>query len=578
MSIKVDPKHPAECYAREVSSGKIPASKWVKLAAKRHLRDLDEGHERGLCFDSASAQRAINFFGFLRHSKGEWAGRIVELGPWQQFILYALFGWKRADGTRRFRKAYVEVPKKNGKSTLCAGIGLYLLVADGEPGAEVYCAATKKDQAKIVFDEAVRMRAKSPAIAKRVQHFRNNLSIQNTASKFEPLGADADTSDGINSHGLIIDELHRHKTRAMLDILEGGVAARRQPLTWEITTAGSDRASVCWDEHEYAEKVLEGIFDNDEIFAYIATIDEGDDWTLEATWRKANPNYGISVKPEYVAGKCKRAIEQPSSQNAFLRLHLDVWTSNETAAIKADEWRKCIGFSMAGKDARSLRAEMEKQLEGRECYIAIDLSSTDDLSCSGKLFPPEDDTDQPYIFIPHFWLPEENLQKKIEEWRAPYDVWAREGFILTTEGNVIDYDAIEAQVLEDCKRYDVREITFDSWNATQFTNNLQKAGIANEMLVKFPQTIAAYAEPTKKLLETLIPSRKIAHLGNPTLAWMASNLVVKTDDSGNKLPTKSKGRSKIDGLVSLLMALGRSISAARAPRSPYETGQGIFTV
>ena len=570
MSTKVDTNHPAEKYARDVVAGRILASKWVKLSCARHLRDLTDGAKRGLRFDPVAAQRAIDFFQFLKHSKGKWAGESFSLAPWQQFIVYSLFGWKKADGTRRYRFAHVEVARKNGKTTLWAGVGLYLFFADGEPGAEVYCAATKKDQAKILFSEAERMRSASPGLKKRIASFRNNMHIAGTASKFEPLGADEDTLDGLNPHGALVDELHAHKTRGLWDVLETAMGARRQPLMAAITTAGSDRESICWKQHEYGEKILQAIAHDDSFFVFIACIDDEDNWEDERNWIKANPNLGVSVNVEDLRDRALKAKQMPSALNSFLRLRLNKWTNSETAAVKVEDWRACVGFSMAGKDPRSLRTEIEAQLEGRDCIIAVDLASTEDIACAAKLFPPEEEN-QPYIFLPDFWLPEERLQEKIAEWRAPYDVWSREGFIRTTDGNVIDYDAIGEQVLRDCERYSVREITFDPWNATQFANDLQKAGIPNDKLMKFPQTMATLAEPTKRLLEVLIPNRTIAHLGNPVLTWMASNLLVKEDNNGNKRPVKGKGRGKIDGMVALIMALGRAIASPGDGASVYET-------
>jgi phage terminase large subunit-like protein len=577
MTTKVDASHPAEKYARDVVAGRIIAGELVKLACRRHIRDLAEAGKRGLYFDPAAAQRAIDFFVFLKHSKGKWAGEPFTLGPWQQFILYSIFGWKKANGLRRFQTVHVEVARKNGKTTLWAGTGLYLFFADGEPGAEVYCAATKKDQAKILFSEAERMRSASPGLKKRIASFRNNMNIPGTASKFEPLGADEDTLDGLNVHAALVDELHAHKTRKLWDVLETATGARRQPIMAAITTAGSDRETVCFSQHDYGCKVLEGTNEDDSFFVFIASLDPGDDPFDESNWPKANPNLGVSVSVEDLRSRAKKARQVPSALNAFLRLRLNVWTNSETAAIKFDDWNACVGFSLAGKDAKILREEMEKKLEGRDCIIAIDLSSTEDISCSGKLFPPSDEEDGLHIFIPHFWVPEENLQKKMEDCRQPYDVWEREGFLIATAGNVVDYDAIEEQVLSDFERYQVRELTFDPWNATQFTNSLQKAGIAAEKLVKFPQTIATYAGPTKFFLENLIPSRKLAHLGNPVLAWMASNLLIWEDNSGNKRPVKRKARGKIDGIVSLIMALGRSIAKPGDPASVYET-RGVITL
>ena len=334
-------------YISDVLGGQIPACKWVKLACERHLRDLEHGEKRGLVFDPAAGQLVISFFSLLKHSKGEWAGRPIVLEPWQQFVLWVLFGWKKwIDGqlVRRFNISYMEVARKNGKSTLAAGVGLYLMVADGEPGAEVYSAATKKDQARITHSEATRMVKSSPALKKRLTVFRDNIHIKDTASKFEPLGRDTDSMDGLNIHAAIIDELHAHKTRDMVDILETAQGARRQPLQFEITTAGFDRESICYQHHERTEKVLEGTVDlceADSWFGIIFTFDKDDDWEKPETWLKSNPNLGVSKKLEYMRDQAAKAKEMPSKLNSFLRLDMDVWTQSETKWIPLEHWMIC---------------------------------------------------------------------------------------------------------------------------------------------------------------------------------------------------------------------------------------------
>jgi phage terminase large subunit-like protein len=574
---KLTKTHPAEQYARDAAAGRILVSRWVQLAAKRHIDDLREAHKRGLYFDPASAQRVIDFFAFLRHSKGEWAGQEFVLQPWQQFLVWVLFGWKRrSDGARRFRTAYTEIARKNGKSTLAAGLGLYLFFADGEPGAEVYCVATKKDQAIIVFSEAERMRRSSPALRQRIVGFRNNMNVPATNSKFEPLSSDEDTLDGLNLSGAIVDEFHAHKTRLLIDVIETATAARLQPLTFKITTAGYDRETVCWSDREYGLKVLEGINQDDTLFVFVATLDDGDNWEDENTWIKANPGLNVSVKLDDLRRKANKAKQDPSALNSFLRLHLNVWTNQETAAIKMDDWNACVGFSLQNTDSRALRTQMESQLAGEPCYIGCDLSSTEDITAVVKLFPPTDSHDK-YIVLADFWIAEDNIDRKVKEFRAPYDVWAREGFLHTTPGNVIDYEIVRAQVLADFERYDVRELAFDPWNATQFSNSLQAAGIGAERIVKFNQTISMFAEPTKRLIEELVLNHKLAHLGNPVLRWMASNLVVWEDGNGNKRPTKKSSRMKIDGMVALIMALGRAIASPDGG-SVYDDGRGVMFV
>lgn len=557
-------EHPAERYAREAASGKIICSRLVRLSAQRHLRDLAEGHKRGLHFDFAAAQCAIDFFTLLRHSKGEWAGRVIELEAWQQFNIWCIFGWKRADGTRRFRNAYIQIAKKNGKSTMAAGIGLEMLILDGEPGAEVYCAATKKDQAKIVFTEAERMRNASPSIKKRVKSFRNNLSIPETNSKFEPLGADTDTLDGPNIHCLIFDELHAYKTRAILDVLEGGTIARRQPLIFKITTAGSNRQSACWQEREYAERVLEGLVTDDSTFAFIAELDPGDDWEDEKNWPKANPNLGVSVKLDYLQSKAAKAKSQPTYRNAFLRFHLNVWTQQSTAAISIEKWNECVGFPLAGIDPKILREQTLERLRGRRCFAAVDLSSKVDLTALVLAFEPESDS-HPWILMPWFWMPKENIFERAREDRVPYDVWEREGFIIATPGNFIDQDFIVAETVKLRGMFQFSEnaetgnpeIAFDPWNSSQAAVDLQSEGFS---VVEFRQGYKSLSEPTKSFLG-MIPARKIAHLANPVLSWNASNLMVTGDPAGNIKPTKEEAAKKIDGIVASIMALGRGLAA-----------------
>jgi phage terminase large subunit-like protein len=570
-SIRIDP---VGDYARAAAGGKIVCSTWVRLAAERHLRDLNDGGGRGLYFDCDAAQHALDFFAFTRHSKGEWAGQQFKPEPFQQFIWGSLFGWKRENGLRRFRVAHLELARGNGKTTLLSAGGLYLLVGDGEPGAEIYCAATKKDQAKILFNEAERMRTASPALKKRIASFRNNMSITGTASKFEPLGADADTLDGLNVHGAFLDEFHEHKSRGLWDKLQTAMGKRRQPIIFTITTAGDDADSICWDQHEYAMNVLLQTVQDDTFFAFIACIDEEDDWKDESNWIKANPGLGNMVKIEELRDQANRAKQQLSALNSFLRYRMNRWVSGENAAIRMDDWNRCVGFSLEGRDPKKLRAEIEEKLAGRRCFIAIDLSSTEDLTSLVKLFPPEED--DPWIVIPHFWLPEKNIERKVKEKRVPYDVWVREGWIVATEGDVVDYDVIQEQLLADVQRYQVAEIPFDPWNATKFATDLQKAGIAAEVLMKFPQTLAMFAEPTKQLLEVLIPTRKIAHLANPVLAWNAANLVVYTDPNGSMRPKKKSSRGKIDGIVALLMALGRAIASTGG--QTYDGPDEVFLI
>jgi len=532
---------PVEAYARAVLAGEVVAGRLVKLACARHLRDLEEGPARGLRWDRAAAAFAIGFFGFLKQSKGEWAGQPLTLQPWQAFVVGSIFGWKGADGTRRFKTAYEELARKNGKSTVAAGIGLLLAFFSGEPGAEVYTAATKRDQARIVHSEAVRMVKASPVLRQRVRVYKDNLNSEATNSKYEPLGADADTLDGLNPNGVIVDELHAHKTRAMLDVLETATGARREPLTFVITTAGVAGESVYGETHDYAEKVLDGRQQDDTFFAFVAAIDEGDSWQDEACWPKANPNLGVSVKIDDLRRKAEKAKAMPGALMAFLRLHLNVRTQVHSAWLDIDRWDACA----AGVEAAAL--------EGRECYAGLDLASTTDVAALVLLFSDGG----AYDVLPCFWVPENACRQRERTNKTRFDAWVRAGLVEATPGDVIDYDRIRAKINELNERYHVKEIAIDRWNSTQLAAQLGGDGFE---VVGFGQGFASMSAPTKEL-EGLILSGRLRHGGHPVLRWMAGNVAVEQDAAGNLKPSKKKSTEKIDGVVALVMALGRAMLA-----------------
>ena len=551
----------AEQYVADVLSGKQVACKLVKLACERHRRDLETGSERGLWFDEAAARTAIVFFALLKHTKGEWAGRPVKLEPWQQFILWMLFGWKRDDGTRRFRTVYLEVARKNGKTTLAAGIGLYLMLADGEPGAEIYSAATKRDQARLSHSEATRMAKGSSQIRNEVKIYKDNIHIPDTASKFEPLSSDYNSLDGLNVHAALIDEVHAHKTRDLWDVLETATGSRRQPLMLAITTSGFDRQSLCYQLHEYSEKVLGRVVDDDSFLGVIYTLDEGDDWADEALWVKANPNLGVSKKWEQMRQGARRASEMPAALNAFLRKELDIWTQSETKWANMDRWRNCSG----AVDADGLR--------GRTCYGGLDLSSNTDITAWMLVFPPAGDDDE-YQVLCRFFIPEDSMIERSRRDRVPYDVWVRQGYVQATPGNVIDYEWVIDQIDRDAQAYDIREIAFDRWGAASIQTTLIDRG-GEDWLVQFGQGFASMSAPMKEL-EKLILSERLAHGNNPVLTWMADNLVAREDPAGNIKPDKEKSREKIDGMVALIMALDRAVRNDSG-RSVYEM-RGIRTL
>ena len=544
-----------EKYMQDVLRGKIDVSVYAKKAVERHAGDLKK-KKFPYVFSPEEGQRVIDYFGFLRHSKGEWAGTVFRLEPWQQFLLYVIFGWrKKSDGTRRFRTVYLEVPRKDGKTTIAAGVGLYLVDGDEEPGAEVYVAATKFDQAKICHSEAIRMVKSSPLLRDHITIHRNNLSIEETNSKFEPVGRDHDTLDGLNIHGAIIDELHVHKTREMWDVIDTGTGSRRQPLIFCITTAGFDRNTICWENHQYVEKILDGIVEDETFFGMIYGIDEGDNWNDEKIWAKANPNYGVSVYAHDLKRKAKKAEEMPSALNAFLRKHLNIWTQSETAWLTHELWAACA--SPVDTDG----------LKGRICYGGLDLSTNIDVTAFVLVFPPETEHDQ-YKVLCRFFIPQDSIEARVRRDQVPYDVWVRQGFIMATPGNRIDLAFVINQIDQDATTYDLMQIAYDRWGAAQIVNDLQDLGYDKQpgdddeqiarCLVRFGQGYASMSPPAKEL-ERLVLGKEIAHGGNPVLAWMMSNVIMSEDPAGNIKPNKEKSSEKIDGVVALLMGLDRAI-------------------
>ncbi len=551
----------AEQYVEDVLAGRVLVNRTARLAVERHRRDLETGKERGLYFDENAAKVAIAFFSVLRHWKGEWAGQPVTLEPWQQFITWALFGWKRKrDGQRRFRTAYIEVPRKNGKTTWAAGVGLYLMTADGEPGAEVYTAATKRDQARIAHRDATEMVKRSPQLRQLVSSFKDNLHAVASASKFEPLGRDADSMDGLNVHGAIIDEVHAHRNRDLWDVLETGTASRRQPLMLAITTAGFDRQSLCWQLHDYTEKLLARLVDDDSFFGTIYGLDEGDDWESESNWYKANPNLGVSKKLDDLRRLSARARELPAQLNAFLRLHLNVWTQVEDRWLAPETWAGCD------------HAVDEEALVGRQAFGGLDLATTTDVAAWVLVFPPVA-SDPLFYVLPRFFIPEDAIRERSRRDRVPYEAWDRLGYVTATPGNVIDYDWILAQVDQDARAYNVREAAFDRWGATGVATQLAERGME---VVQFGQGYASMSGPMKEL-EKLVLGKRLAHGGHPVMAWMADNVVASQDAAGNVKPDKARSREKIDGIVALIMALDRALRHTGPPGSVYSS-RGVRTI
>ena len=521
--------------------------KYESLCYQRHTRDLElakqnGGHPRGLKFDEAAGERVIAFVeGYCKHHKGEWARKPLVLEDWQKVVLRMLFGWKRADGTRRYRKAWIEIPRKNGKTELAAALALYLLIADNEAGAEVYCTGTTRDQAKIAWSAAVAMVKQNPDLLRFLKTWRSTVTCERLGSKLEPLSSDHGTLDGLSPHGDIRDEVHAWKDEGLAAVLDTATGARRQPMTIEITTAGTyDRESVGWRHHDYAVRVLEGTFDDDRQFAFIAAIDEGDDPWDPTTWSKANPNLGVSLKADYIAEQAELAKRQPSFTNEFLRLHLNRWTQQVTRWLSMDRWAACPSEPIN-----------ETELEGRACWGGLDLASKLDLTAFVLVFPNSDGS---LTLLPRFWLPEATVDFQLKQGRAHYSQWVRDGWLKTTPGEVVDYDFIVAEIVELSQRYALREIAFDPWNASGISTQLgEHHGI---QMVETRQGVKTLSEPAKNL-EALIVSKKIHHGGHPVMAWMVGNAVVRRDVNGNIAPDKEKASDKIDGVVATIMAMSR---------------------
>lgn len=507
-------------------------------------------------FDARAAARAVRFFQrILKHTTGEWAGKAFTLPAWQRKIIEDVFGWMRPDGTRKYRTVYIEVPRKNGKSTLAAGIPLYLLFADNEPGAQVYSAAADRDQAALVFDIARDMFAQADALSDLgVPRKRAIYTNGFPQGLYRVLSSDAFTKHGLNAHGIIFDELHAQPTRELWDVLTTSTGARRQPLTIAITTAGYDRESICYELHEMALRVRDDPALDPSFYPVIFAADEQDDWQDERVWAKANPNLGISVKLDYLRTECRRARLSPAYENTFRRLHLNQWTQQESRWMPMEAWDRCgAPFN-------------ETLLEGLPCYGGLDLATVSDLAAFVLDFPDEEAEDG-HTWIARFWVPADNLVERARRDRVPYDAWARAGLITPTPGNVIDYARIRADIKALGARFKIREVAFDRWGAVQLSQDLMEDGFR---VMGFGQGFQSMSPPTKELLR-LVTDGRLRHGGNPVLRWMADNLVVTQDPAGNVKPNKAKSREKIDGVVAGVMALDRAQRNGKAATSIYET-------
>lgn len=496
-------------------------------------------------FDEKKAERAVKFINNLKHTKGVWHGVPFDLLPWQDKIIRDIFGTVKDNGYRKYNTAYVEIPKKNGKSEIAAAIALYLTCADSEWGAEVYGCAADRQQASIVFDVAVDMVDQCPALKRRIKPIisQKRLVYIPTGSYYQVLSSEAFSKHGLNVHGVIFDELHAQPNRELFDVMtKGSGDARMQPLFFLITTAGTDRNSICYEVHQKADDILRGKKHDPTFYPVIYGIKDEDDWSLEENWYKANPSLGHTIPIEKVRDAYISAKENPAEENIFRQLRLNQWVKQSVRWMPMDIWDKC-----------SFEVNFEK-LKGRECYGGLDLSSTNDITAFVLIFPPIPNDDKYYV-IPYFWIPEENLKLRVRRDHVPYDIWKKQGFLNTTEGNVIHYAFIENFIGELGKKFNIKEIAFDRWGAVQMVQNLEALGFT---VVPFGQGYKDMSPPTKELMKLTL-EQKIAHGGHPALTWMMDNIYVRTDPAGNIKPDKEKSTEKIDGAVALIMALDRSI-------------------
>jgi phage terminase large subunit-like protein len=512
------------------------------------------------------AQKVIDFINQLKHTKGKWAGVKFNLRDWQiKDIIKPIFGNLHSDGRRVVRTCYVEIPRKNGKSEIAAAIGLYLLFADGEIGGEIYIAAGDREQASLVFNVAAQMVRMDASLSDNCKIIDSQKRIvrHSTGSFLRAISAEAYTKFGFNASGIIFDELHVQPNRSLWDTLTTSTGAREQPLTFAITTAGFDKNSICWEMHDYAEKVQRGVIEDETFLPVIYGADKEADWKDEAIWHECNPALndfrGLAEMRDYFT----KAKEIPAMENTFRRLYLNQWTAQEVRWLPMEKWDACASGQIK-----------EKELVGRTCYAGLDLATVYDLTAFVLVFPNEDDS---YTILPKFWIPKDGMRKRAERDKVPYDIWVNQGLITATPGETTDYKWVIDEISRCTAKFDLREIAYDRWGAPAVVQQLDDLGFEDEKsewaprhLIQFGQGYKSFSPPTKELMK-LVLEKKISHGGNPVLRWNADNLVVRLDPAGNVKPDKEKSTEKIDGIVAMIMGLDRALRATTEP-SIYEPG------
>jgi phage terminase large subunit-like protein len=548
----------ANRYIQGVLSGEILSCKWIKLACQRQVDDLART-DWLYVYDPAKGERICKFIELFKHTKGEWASKneSIRLEDWQCFLLTTIFGWVHKDtGKRRFRKAMIVVPRKSGKSVIGAGIGLYMLAVDGEAGSEVYCGATSEKQAWEVFRPAKIMAAQNPAFLKKfgVAVNASNINVMKNASRFEPLIGNP--GDGSSPHLAILDEYHEHQTPNAHDTMVTGMGARSQPMMLIITTAGDNLAGPCYDEIITMRKIMDKVITGDDRFYAEWTIDADVDWQTDQALRMANPNFDVSVSGEFLRTRQKEAIENARHQNIFKTKHLNVWCSSRSAYFNMQKWADCTDSDLTLDD-----------FEGKNCFLALDLASKVDISAKILLFPLENGG---FAVFGTYYLPEGTVESTSNN---HYRGWVNSGHMVATDGDMIDMDRIEQDILDDCKRFNVQEVVYDPFQATMLVTHLQNEGVA---CVEYRATVQFMSEPTKNL-DGLIMSGKIKHDGDPVLTWMMSNVVCRIDAKDCVYPVKERAENKIDGAIAFIMALGRALVDNGSGESVYEE-RGILVL
>ncbi|MFT9076237.1 MAG: terminase TerL endonuclease subunit [Ethanoligenens sp.] len=515
-------------------------------------------------YDKSTADYAVSFIQALCHTKGTWAGKPFELIDWQEQIIRDVFGTLKPNGYRQFNTAFVEIPKKMGKSELAAAVALLLTCGDNEERAEVYGCAADRNQASIVFNVAADMVRMCPALSKRVKILdsQKRLIYQPTGSIYQVLSADIGNKHGFNTHGVVFDELHTQPNRKLYDVMtKGSGDARMQPLYFLITTAGDNQNSICWEVHQKALDILDGRKHDPTFYPVIYGAAPEDDWTDPKVWKNANPSLGITAGIDKVRAACDSAKQNPAEENSFRQLRLNQWVKQAVRWMPMDKWDKCA-FPV---NADSLR--------GRVCYGGLDLSSSTDITAFVLVFPPLDEEDK-YTALPFFWIPEDNIDLRVRRDHVNYDVWKKQGFLQTTEGNVVHYGFIESFIEELGTRYNIREIAFDRWGAVQMTQNLENLGF---IVVPFGQGFKDMSPPTKELMKLTL-EEKLAHGGHPVLRWMMDNIYIRTDPAGNIKADKEKSTEKIEGAVATIMALDRAIRCGNESGSSVYDDRGLLVL